>query len=414
MKIQFYGAAQRVTGSKHLITTNKGTKILLDCGLFQGIGTTELNLQFGFDPKEASKVLFTHAAGTKFLRLFLQSAALGLGAWLAVERQISAGAIIAASILGAAVGLFVQPRLFAIAMALSLSGAAHLVLGFLAQLAAKSPNRQALAEQLALVTTTDVHGIWPVMAAGGAGSILAAILWSLTERQSTDVFWFLPNEGDRRNGVRSMALVENRDGVHDEKNLSTVKIPLAHDSLSLISKQCLVRFAASVLDEPEQTARFTRWLAQTARFTRWLAPSGDSGVQRIGVSSLQVSGITCAACMPEIERGLASVPGVARARLNLTTHRLAVDWDPDACDADAVVRRLEVLGYRAHPFDPARRSAEEEAEARELWRCMGVAGFAAMNVMLLSVSVWAGNVTDIEPETRDLFHWISAIITIPA
>ncbi len=124
--------------------------------------------------------------------------------------------IIAASILGAAVGLFVQPRLFAIAMALSLSGAAHLVLGFLAQIAAKSPNRQALAEQLALVTTTDVHGIWPVMAAGGAGSILAAILWSLTERQSTDVFWFLPNEGDRRNGVRSMALVENRDGVHDE------------------------------------------------------------------------------------------------------------------------------------------------------------------------------------------------------
>ena len=48
MKIQFYGAAQRVTGSKHLITTKKGTKILLDCGLFQGIGTTELNLQFGF------------------------------------------------------------------------------------------------------------------------------------------------------------------------------------------------------------------------------------------------------------------------------------------------------------------------------------------------------------------------------
>ena len=61
MKIQFFGAAQRVTGSKHLITTNKGTKILLDCGLFQGIGTTELNLQFGFDPKEVDFLILSQA-----------------------------------------------------------------------------------------------------------------------------------------------------------------------------------------------------------------------------------------------------------------------------------------------------------------------------------------------------------------
>jgi metallo-beta-lactamase family protein len=61
MKIQFYGAAQRVTGSKHLVTTNKGTKILLDCGLFQGIGTTELNQQFGFDPAEVDFLILSHA-----------------------------------------------------------------------------------------------------------------------------------------------------------------------------------------------------------------------------------------------------------------------------------------------------------------------------------------------------------------
>ena len=61
MKIQFFGAAQRVTGSKHLITTDKGTKILLDCGLFQGINTSELNLQFGFDPKEIDVLILSHA-----------------------------------------------------------------------------------------------------------------------------------------------------------------------------------------------------------------------------------------------------------------------------------------------------------------------------------------------------------------
>ncbi|MDR3373255.1 MAG: heavy metal translocating P-type ATPase [Ancalomicrobiaceae bacterium] len=129
---------------------------------------------------------------------------------------------------------------------------------------------------------------------------------------------------------------------------------------------------------------------------------------------LAVEGITCAACMSTIEHGLSGLPGVANARLNLTTHRLAVDWEPGRVDADAVVQRLEDLGYRAHPFDPARRTAEEAAEERGLYRAMGVAGFAAMNVMLLSVSVWAGNVTDIEPATRDLFHWISALISIPA
>ncbi len=37
-----------------------------------------------------------------------------------------------------------------------------------------------------------------------------------------------------------------------------------------------------------------------------------------------------------------------------------------------------------------------------------------MNIMLLSVSVWSGNVTDITPETRDLFHWLSAAIALPA
>lgn len=61
MKIQFYGAAQTVTGSKHLITTNAGTRILLDCGLFQGIGTTDMNQSFGFDPASIDYLVLSHA-----------------------------------------------------------------------------------------------------------------------------------------------------------------------------------------------------------------------------------------------------------------------------------------------------------------------------------------------------------------
>ncbi len=63
MKITFHGAARTVTGSKHLITHNNGTKILLDCGMFQGLGneTEALNENFGFDPKQISALILSHA-----------------------------------------------------------------------------------------------------------------------------------------------------------------------------------------------------------------------------------------------------------------------------------------------------------------------------------------------------------------
>lgn len=61
MKIQFHGAAQQVTGSKHLIITEKGTKILLDCGLFQGLNTQYLNQNFAFNPAEIDYVVLSHA-----------------------------------------------------------------------------------------------------------------------------------------------------------------------------------------------------------------------------------------------------------------------------------------------------------------------------------------------------------------
>jgi metallo-beta-lactamase family protein len=63
MKISFHGAAQTVTGSKHLIHLQNGKKILLDCGLFQGLGedTLTLNSHFGFDAKAISHVILSHA-----------------------------------------------------------------------------------------------------------------------------------------------------------------------------------------------------------------------------------------------------------------------------------------------------------------------------------------------------------------
>jgi metallo-beta-lactamase family protein len=63
MKLSFYGAAQEVTGSKHLLTTAKGKKILLDCGLYQGRrrDAEKKNAHFGFDPKEIDYLVVSHA-----------------------------------------------------------------------------------------------------------------------------------------------------------------------------------------------------------------------------------------------------------------------------------------------------------------------------------------------------------------
>ena len=141
----------------------------------------------------------------------------------------------------------------------------------------------------------------------------------------------------------------------------------------------------------------------------FVTPGKDGAVHM----DLAVDGITCAACMGEIERGLKRLPGIRSARVNLTSQRLGVDWVEDQTGADEIVAELARLGYTAHPFDPASQRERQDRTGKELLRSLAVAGFAGMNIMLLSVSVWSGNATDITPETRDFFHWLSALIALP-
>jgi P-type Cu2+ transporter len=127
---------------------------------------------------------------------------------------------------------------------------------------------------------------------------------------------------------------------------------------------------------------------------------------------LAVEGVHCGACIARIETAMKKLPGVTEARLNFTNRRLHVAWADDKLKPAEILSTLERIGYRGHPFVPLRAEQEEAAEARRLTRYLAVAGFAAMNVMLLSVSVWAGS--DMTPSTRDFFHWASALIVLPA
>ncbi|MCF6234420.1 MAG: cadmium-translocating P-type ATPase [Rhodobacteraceae bacterium] len=126
--------------------------------------------------------------------------------------------------------------------------------------------------------------------------------------------------------------------------------------------------------------------------------------------ALSLPTIHCQGCISAVERGLNAHPGVRNARVNLTLKRAMIEAEPGLGAGD-LIPVLEGLGFEAHELDSGALSVTGTDKAgRELLMRLAVAGFAMMNVMLLSVSVWAG-ATD---ATRDLFHWISAAIAIPA
>ena len=117
----------------------------------------------------------------------------------------------------------------------------------------------------------------------------------------------------------------------------------------------------------------------------------------------------CAACMSTVEAAMLGHPGVLTARVNLTQKRVSVEAAPGVSAAD-LVGVLAGVGFEAHELDPGLLSGTEtDRQSRELLMRLGVAFFAMMNIMLLSVAVWSGA----EAATRDMFHWISALIAIP-
>jgi len=145
-------------------------------------------------------------------------------------------------------------------------------------------------------------------------------------------------------------------------------------------------------------------------FSHYVRAAG-SGLSHI---DLAVEGVHCAGCMSKIERGLSAIPDVTLARVNLTNRRVALEWREGALDPVRFIDQLAELGYKAYPFETESAEAAEAEQSRFLLRCLGVAAFATMNVMMLSVPIWSGNVSDMIPEQRDFFHWLSALIALPA
>ena len=127
-----------------------------------------------------------------------------------------------------------------------------------------------------------------------------------------------------------------------------------------------------------------------------------------------VPNMNCAGCMRKIEQHFAGDKDLSNVRVNLSRKEVIFTWPQKRLlppqFGQSLLDTLGALGFEARPLMDRAGFDQHDADLRQLVWCMAVAGFAAANVMLLSVSVWSGA----DGATRDLFHWLSALIALPA
>jgi Cu2+-exporting ATPase len=148
--------------------------------------------------------------------------------------------------------------------------------------------------------------------------------------------------------------------------------------------------------------------------TRFITARAD-GTREL---TMAIDGLRCGACVWLIESVLGKEQSVQTGRVNMTSRRLKLIWRGADAEGERLAARVESLGYRLVPFDPAALAAARDETDRALIRALAVTGFAAINVMLMSIGVWAGEASGLlagmGPATRDLLHYVSALIALPA
>ncbi len=129
--------------------------------------------------------------------------------------------------------------------------------------------------------------------------------------------------------------------------------------------------------------------------------------------SLLVGGMRCASCAFMIEHMLVDKPDVG-ARVNVTEKRLNLTWKGNKQRFKELLQPVLDHGYTLAVLDEIENRDQQKKEERFLLLCLAVAGFATGNIMLLSVGLWSSDEITMGFATRDVMHWISALIALPA
>lgn len=156
--------------------------------------------------------------------------------------------------------------------------------------------------------------------------------------------------------------------------------------------------AWQTLDDPCEWSGFGRPLAAGA--DRW-------------ESSLAIEGMHCTACTLDVERALASAPGVEEVRVNGAAATARLVWRPEAGLPSGWLAALAKAGYRGLPAGDALEAAARQASQRVLlWRWL-VAGFCMMQVMMYATPAYVTAPGEITPDVQALLRWACWVLTLP-
>ncbi len=200
--------------------------------------------------------------------------------------------------------------------------------------------------------------------------------------------------GERRpmccKGCEAVAEAIVQGGLEDYYRFRTASSETARDAVPEALREL------AVFDDPRIQRRFVR----------------ESG-EHVREASLILEGITCAACVWLNERHLKSLPGVLDVQINYATHRAQVRWDERRIRLSRILEAIAAIGYRAHPYDPARQQELVEAERRDLLRRLGLAGALGMQVMMIAVALYFGEAGQMQAVYERFLRWVSLLLTAP-
>lgn len=152
----------------------------------------------------------------------------------------------------------------------------------------------------------------------------------------------------------------------------------------------------SVYDNPGLQKRFVHQLSEQQRSV-----------------SLILEGISCAACIWLNEQYLRSLPGIVSVQINYSTHRAQVDWNEQEISLSEILEAVARIGYRAHPYDPARQQQIFEKQRKTLIRQLGISGLFGMQVMMFAFALYGGDWWGMSADFQQFFRWLSLLLTLP-
>lgn len=126
-----------------------------------------------------------------------------------------------------------------------------------------------------------------------------------------------------------------------------------------------------------------------------------------------VDGLRCAACSWLIERAIGSLPGVASVEVNAHARRARIVWRPALASLPQIVEALARVGYRALPLDIDAIDDSRRRESRAAMKRLVVAGFGAMQAMMVASVLYLGVVDAVDETTRNLFRWLGLMVATP-